>query len=90
MESCLWRCSLKNSSGSDANFPPGATFCGQRSEWREFAFALHQIQDAIGLALPLKQVMSQWNHIAAALAESHRKRSLQNRDLKSPQHENQE
>lgn len=51
---------------------------------------LHQIQDAIDLALPLKLVMSQWNHVAAALAESQRKRPLQNRDLKSPKHENQE
>ena len=52
-----------------------------RSEWREFAFALHQIQDAIEPDLPLIQVLTEWNRLAAALAESHRKREAQNRNL---------
>ena len=55
----------------------------QRSEWREFAFALHQIQDAIEPHLPLPQVLSQWNRLAAGLTESHRNRAAQNRNLNS-------
>lgn len=43
---------------------------------------LHQIQDAIEPNLPLTQVLKQWNRLAVALAESHRKRQLQNRNLK--------
>jgi len=54
----------------------------QRSEWREFAFALHQIQDAIEPELPLEKVLAQWNRLAAALAESHRERLAQSRNLK--------
>lgn len=60
-------------------------FCSsdrQRSEWREYAFALHQIQDAIEPDLSLTNVLTQWNRLAAALAESPRKRETQNRNLK--------
>lgn len=53
----------------------------QRSEWREFAFVLHQIQAAIEPNLSLVQVLSQWNHLATALAESHRNRIAQSRTL---------
>jgi len=66
------------------NFPPGATFSKdtrQRSEWREFGFALHQIQNAIEPSLPLRQVLNGWNRLAAALAESHRNRAAQERNL---------
>ena len=66
------------------NFPPGATFSPdtrQRSEWREFGFALHQIQNVIEPDLPLSQVLNGWNRLAAALAESHRDREAQNRNL---------
>jgi hypothetical protein len=52
-----------------------------RSEWREFAFALHQIQDTIEPALPLETVLTQWNRLAAALAENRRKRTAQSRTL---------
>jgi hypothetical protein len=65
-------------------FPPGATFSPetrQRSEWREFAFALHQIQNAIEPELPLEKVLTQWNRLATALAENHRERTAQNRNL---------
>jgi hypothetical protein len=65
-------------------FPPGATFSRdtrQRSEWREFGFALHQIQNVIEPSLPLAKVLHGWNHLAAALAESHRNRDTQNRNL---------
>ena len=66
------------------NFPPGATFyegTRQRSEWREFAFALHQIQNAIEPSLPLNQVLNGWNRLATGLAENHRNRTAQNRNL---------
>ena len=66
------------------SFPPGATFSRdtrQRSEWREFGFALHQIQNVIEPSLPLARVLNGWNHLAAALAESHRSREAQNRNL---------
>jgi hypothetical protein len=53
----------------------------QRSEWREFGFALHQIQNAIEPRLPLTHVLTGWNRLAAGLAESHRNRAAQNRDL---------
>jgi hypothetical protein len=66
------------------NFPPGATFSKdtrQRSEWREFGFALHQIQNVIEPNLPLSQVLHGWNHLAAELAERHRNRPAQDRHL---------
>jgi hypothetical protein len=53
----------------------------QRSEWREFAFALHQIQNAIEPHVPLHAVLSDWNRLAAALAENHRNRATQSRNL---------
>jgi hypothetical protein len=53
----------------------------QRSEWREFAFALHQIQNAIEPHVPLHAILSDWNRLAAALAENHRNRAAQNRNL---------
>lgn len=59
-------------------------FCSnhrQRSEWREFAFALHQIQDAIEPDISLTHVLTQWNRLAVALAESPRNREAQNRTL---------
>jgi hypothetical protein len=59
-------------------------FCSdlrQRSEWREFGFALHQIQNAIEPILPLAKVLNGWNSVAAALAENHRNRVAQNRNL---------
>jgi hypothetical protein len=52
-----------------------------RSEWREFGFALHQIQNVIEPGLPLAQVLNGWNRLAAGLAESHRNRAAQDRDL---------
>jgi hypothetical protein len=66
------------------NFPPGATFSRdtrQRSEWREFAFALHQMQNAIEPSMKLIQVLNGWNRLAAALAEKHRNRTAQDRNL---------
>jgi len=53
----------------------------QRSEWREFGFALHQIQNVIEPSLPLAKVLNGWNRLAAILAENHRNRTAQNRNL---------
>jgi hypothetical protein len=44
------------------------------SSWREFRFALHQIQNAIAPRLDLQQTISSWNEIARALAEPPRRR----------------
>jgi hypothetical protein len=58
-------------------FSPGATISGHppiRSPWREFQFALHQIQQTIAPRLKLQQVLTHWNEIAMALAERNRKR----------------
>ena len=66
------------------NFPPGVTFSTdtrQRSEWREFGFALHQIQNVIEPNLPMTKVLTGWNRLAAGLAECHRNRAAQDRNL---------
>ena len=66
------------------SFPPGDTFSKdrrQRSEWREFGFVLHQIQNVIEPSLPLSQMLNGWNRLAAALAENHRNRAAQDRNL---------
>ncbi len=63
-----------------ALFPPGDMDKFQnkvRSPWREFAFVLHQIQEAIEPTLSLSTVISQWGEIAGALAERSRKRQPQ-------------
>jgi len=44
------------------------------SRWREFQFALHQLQQAIAPELGLRYVLRHWNDIAAALAERDRQR----------------
>jgi hypothetical protein len=44
------------------------------SRWREFQFALHQLQQAISPELGLDFVVRHWNDIAAALAEGDRER----------------
>ena len=53
----------------------------QRSEWREFGFALHQIENVIEPHLPLTKVLTGWNRLAAGLAERHRNRAAQDRNL---------
>ena len=63
-----------------AIFPPtGASLRTRQpaSEWREFAFALHQVQLAIEPNLSLKYALLNWNWIAGTLAENPRARSLQ-------------
>ena len=48
-------------------FPPGGiTYPATkiRSPWREFAFCLHQIQEAIEPRLSLETIIEQWNIIA--------------------------
>jgi hypothetical protein len=46
-----------------------AAHCKLPSRWREFGFALHQIQSAIEPHLSLRQTLLTWNEIARALAE---------------------
>ncbi len=61
-------------------FPPGVTAWESnkvKSDWREFAFALHQIQQAINPVISLRKVIQQWGEISTALAESSRKRKPQ-------------
>jgi len=42
---------------------------------------LHQIQNVIEPSLPLSQMLNGWNRLAAALAENHRNRAAQDRNL---------
>lgn len=61
-------------------FPPGVTaweFSKIKSNWREFSFALHQIQQAINPVISLQKVIQQWGDISSALAEGSRKRRPQ-------------
>jgi hypothetical protein len=46
----------------------------RRSHWREFEFALHEVQQTIAPDLGLNLVLPHWNEIAAALAERNRQR----------------
>ena len=48
-----------------------------QSQWREFAFVLHQVQSAIEPKLSLEKVLSEWNSFSKALAENSRKRRPQ-------------
>jgi hypothetical protein len=50
---------------------------GPPSPWREFSFALRNIQQAIEPDISLKHVLLSWNEIAHALAEESRRRVLQ-------------
>jgi hypothetical protein len=47
------------------------------SRWREFSFALHQIQAAIEPHIGLRQTLASWNEIGRALAEPPRSRLQQ-------------
>ena len=62
-----------------AKFPPGVTAYDGRikSEWREFAFAFHQIQQAIDPVISLKKVLNDWAKIGLALGEHSRQRPPQ-------------
>jgi hypothetical protein len=59
-----------------ARFPPGATACQNKNKcwWREFAFALHQVQQAVDPVVSLKKILSGWNEINLALRENSRRR----------------
>ncbi len=59
------------------NWPKGV----HRSEWREFNFALHQVQNVVEPKLRLAKVLVNWNQLAYALAERPRERKIQNRIL---------
>jgi hypothetical protein len=47
------------------------------SRWREFAFAFHQVLQAIMPELSLKEMLANWQEISNDLAESPRKRQSQ-------------
>ena len=48
-----------------------------RSNWREFALALHQIEDAIQPHIPLAEVIANWHQISMDLRERARRRVQQ-------------
>lgn len=58
-------------------FPPGDMNSSQRSNWREFSFALHQVQSAIEPSVSLKKVIDSWSTIRGSLKEANRKRTSQ-------------
>lgn len=61
-------------------FPPGITAWDKsktKSNWREFAFALHVIQQAIDPTVLLDDIFKNWHSITRALAESSRERDPQ-------------
>lgn len=45
--------------------------------WREFAFMLHHLQNALEPYEPIKNIITDWRKIATALAGPPRKRQLQ-------------
>ncbi|MGA2867278.1 MAG: hypothetical protein ABSF95_22605, partial [Verrucomicrobiota bacterium] len=47
------------------------------NRWREFAFVLRQVLRAVVPWLPLRQMLDEWEQIAADLAEPPRKRKSQ-------------
>lgn len=62
-----------------AKFPPGDTAYQNKNKcrWREFAFVLHQIQQAIDPVISLKKILNGWNKISGALGENSRLRKPQ-------------
>ena len=60
-------------------FPPGVTVYDKKvkSHWREFAFVLHQVQQAIDPIVSLRAILSSWGGISKALVENSRKRKPQ-------------
>lgn len=61
-------------------FPPGRLTTEQharRSPWREFAFALHQLQQAVEPAISWQAVMEDWQTIVLSLSECPRQRQKQ-------------
>ena len=61
-----------------ALFPPGDIASTKTpSQWREFAFVLHQVLHAIMPAFSLQKMLAHWSEISAQLAEPPRLRALQ-------------
>ena len=63
-------------------FPPGATRFAQRQGrnrclWREEAFLLHLLQQAVNPPLGLRDCLDSWDTITLDLREPRRKRRLQ-------------
>ena len=58
-------------------FPPVDTTWRKRrphSAWRDFKFALNQVQRTIEPAYPLARMLAEWNGISEALADAPRQR----------------
>jgi len=68
-----------------AKFPPGAIVYQKKNKsmckWREFAFAFHQIQQAINPTISLAEVLRKWHEISSALGENSRFRKPQLENL---------
>jgi hypothetical protein len=63
--------------GGKHPLPPGDAPWGKkpsRSEWEDFSFALHEVQQLIEPSLPLLEAMRRWPQIAPSLAERPRRR----------------
>lgn len=60
-------------------FPPGdITWKNKiKSDWREFGFMFHQMQQAIDPAISLKVTMLKWDDICYSLGENNRIRKPQ-------------
>ena len=70
------------------SFPPGDIIYNKnKSNWREFSFMYHQIQQAIEPKISLGVIMENWRDIKQSLAENSRQRKTQlgndNKDLPS-------
>lgn len=60
------------------HFPPvGFSYKRIRSNWREFEFMLHQIQNAINPEISLIKTINSWQEISSELAENNRQRLSQ-------------
>ncbi len=59
-------------------FPPGDIYNRKtRSNWREFEFMLHQVQNAIQPDVSLRKTVDHWQEICRDLAENNRQRKPQ-------------
>jgi len=59
--------------------PPGDTLYNGKikSQWREFEFMLHQVQQVIEPEISLKETLIKWREISKRLSENARHRKLQ-------------
>jgi hypothetical protein len=57
-----------------SNVASGSTSSQPISAWRQFRFLLHAIRQAIEPVLPLRQILGNWNQLAAEVNEAPRRR----------------